>query len=55
MTNDNWFGCSACVSLGIRVFTPAGKEVAYIETPKLPTNCCFGIGSAMGHHSVPKE
>ncbi|MDA1016484.1 MAG: SMP-30/gluconolactonase/LRE family protein [Planctomycetota bacterium] len=29
---------------GIRVFTPAGKEVAYIETPKLPTNCCFGIG-----------
>lgn len=29
---------------GIRAFTPAGKEVAYIETPKLPTNCCFGKG-----------
>lgn len=29
---------------GIVVFTPEGKEMAYIETPKLPTNCCFGIG-----------
>jgi gluconolactonase len=29
---------------GIVVFTPEGKERAYIETPKLPTNCCFGIG-----------
>lgn len=28
---------------GIRVYTPAGKEVAYIQTPTLPTNCCFGI------------
>lgn len=29
---------------GIVVFTPTGKEKAYIETPALPTNCCFGIG-----------
>ena len=29
---------------GIVVFSPEGKEKAYIETPKLPTNCCFGIG-----------
>ena len=29
---------------GIVVFSPAGKELAYIKTPALPTNCCFGIG-----------
>lgn len=29
---------------GIVVFDPTGKEKAYIPTPDLPTNCCFGIG-----------
>lgn len=29
---------------GIVVFSPSGKELAYIPTPDLPTNCCFGIG-----------
>ena len=30
---------------GIVVFTPDGDELAYIPTPDLPTNCCFGRGS----------
>ena len=29
---------------GIVVFTPSGKEIAYIPTPALPTNCSFGNG-----------
>ena len=30
---------------GIAVFDPAdGKELAFISTPELPTNCCFGGG-----------
>jgi gluconolactonase len=29
---------------GIIVYTPEGKERAYIPTPDLPTNCCFGVG-----------
>ena len=29
---------------GIVVFSPEGKERAYIRTPVLPTNCCFGLG-----------
>ncbi|MFP6766304.1 MAG: SMP-30/gluconolactonase/LRE family protein [Planctomycetaceae bacterium] len=29
---------------GIVVFAPDGQETAYIETPELPTNCCFGVG-----------
>lgn len=29
---------------GIRVYTPAGEEKAFIPTAELPTNCCFGIG-----------
>ena len=29
---------------GIVVYSPAGKELAYLKTPALPTNCCFGIG-----------
>lgn len=29
---------------GIIVFDPMGSERAYIQTPTLPTNCCFGIG-----------
>lgn len=27
---------------GIYVFSPEGKELAYVKTPSLPTNCCFG-------------
>ena len=27
---------------GIAVFEPHGKELAFIPTPHLPTNCCFG-------------
>ena len=30
---------------GIVVFSPAGKELAYVETPVLPTNCVFGRGN----------
>ena len=31
---------------GIAVFDPAtGKELAFIPTPELPTNCCFGSGN----------
>ena len=30
---------------GITVFAPDdGRELAYIPTPSLPTNCCFGVG-----------
>ena len=29
---------------GIVVFNSEGKELAYIPTPELPTNCCFGNG-----------
>ncbi|GAB4157502.1 MAG: SMP-30/gluconolactonase/LRE family protein [Planctomycetaceae bacterium] len=29
---------------GIYVFSPKGKELAYIPTAVLPTNCCFGRG-----------
>ena len=30
---------------GIVVYSPEGKERAYIPTPDLPTNCSFGVGS----------
>ena len=29
---------------GIRIYNPEGKELGYIQTPELPTNCCFGKG-----------
>ncbi|MFT5470504.1 MAG: gluconolactonase [Verrucomicrobiales bacterium] len=29
---------------GIYIFSPEGKELGYIKTPILPTNCCFGRG-----------
>jgi gluconolactonase len=29
---------------GIVVYSPEGAELAYIPTPELPTNCCFGSG-----------
>lgn len=31
---------------GIIVYSPAGKELSYLKTPALPTNCCFGVGAA---------
>jgi gluconolactonase len=30
---------------GIRVYSPAGKEIAFLPTPDTPTNCTFGIGT----------
>ncbi len=27
---------------GIAVFAPSGEELAFLPTPELPTNCCFG-------------
>lgn len=29
---------------GIVVYEPTGREIAYLPTPDLPTNCCFGTG-----------
>lgn len=29
---------------GIVVYSPSGKELDYLKTPELPTNCCFGVG-----------
>jgi gluconolactonase len=29
---------------GVCVYTPEGKELAYLPTPSLPTNVCFGRG-----------
>ncbi len=29
---------------GIAVFDPTGKELAFLKTPRLPTNCSFGAG-----------
>ena len=31
---------------GIVVYSSQGKELAYLKTPSLPTNCCFGVGPA---------
>jgi gluconolactonase len=31
---------------GIVVYSSKGEELAYIRTPSLPTNCCFGVGTA---------
>ena len=31
---------------GIYVYSPEGKELAYIPTPELPTNCGFGRGAS---------
>lgn len=30
---------------GIYIFSPQGRELGYIQTPELPTNCCFGKGA----------
>ncbi len=29
---------------GIAVFDATGKELAFLKTPEMPTNCCFGAG-----------
>ena len=29
---------------GIAVYSPAGTELAFLKTPKLPSNCCLGVG-----------
>ncbi|MEQ9407203.1 MAG: SMP-30/gluconolactonase/LRE family protein [Fuerstiella sp.] len=29
---------------GMVVYSPNGKELDYLKTPSLPTNCCFGVG-----------
>jgi gluconolactonase len=31
-------------TFGIYIFTQRGQELGYIQTPQLPTNCCFGKG-----------
>jgi gluconolactonase len=33
---------------GIAVFTPAGKEIAFLSMEPLPTNCTFGRGAEAG-------
>lgn len=33
---------------GIIVFNPEGKEIDFLPTPELPTNCCFGRGDEAG-------
>ena len=44
-TNGNIYAAVRSADrFGIVVFDPHGKELAYIPTPELPTNCCFGIG-----------
>ena len=32
---------------GIRIYDSRGKELGYIQTPELPTNCSFGKGKGM--------
>lgn len=48
MTVDRWGNIYAAVRsadrFGIVIYSPAGRELGYIKTPTLPTNCCFGIG-----------
>ena len=31
--------------MGIQVFNPAGKMIAYLKTPNKPTNLAFGRGN----------
>ena len=43
--NGNIFAAVRSASrFGIVVYSPAGKELSYLKTPALPTNCCFGVG-----------
>ena len=44
-THGNIYGAVRSANrFGITVFDPQGSERAYIQTPTLPTNCCFGRG-----------
>ena len=29
---------------GIAVYSPTGKELAFLKTPTLPSNCSLGVG-----------
>lgn len=43
--NGNIFAAVRSESrFGIVVYSPEGKELDYLKTPSLPTNCCFGVG-----------
>lgn len=44
MKGNIYAAVRAASRFGIVVYTPDGKEVAYIPTPALPTNCSFGNG-----------
>ena len=35
----------SAVRFGIIVFDAEGNEQAFIRTPSVPSNCCFGIGN----------
>ena len=41
-----WVAVRDSTRAGIHVYSPEGKERAYIPTPELPTNVAFGRGSA---------
>ena len=38
--------------MGIQVFNPAGKMIAYLKTPNKPTNIAFGRGSEKREHDI---
>jgi gluconolactonase len=43
--DGNIYGAIPAPRPGIHVFSPAGKELAYISTPETPTNVKFGRGA----------
>ena len=40
---------------GVRVYTPEGEELAYVETPDKPTNVAFGRGKSSGQLYITAE
>ena len=40
---------------GVRVYTPEGKELAYVKTPDKPTNVAFGRGKSSGRLYITAE
>ena len=40
---------------GVRVYTPAGEELASVETPDKPTNVAFGRGKSSGRLYITAE
>ncbi len=40
---------------GVRVYTPDGKELAYVKTPDKPTNVAFGRGKSSGRLYITAE